>query len=85
MYGLAIPDDYPLGEITLPLTFFYSPADAFTHQEDVDKVLPQLETLAPEDVHVVPEYNHVDFLFGKTAHEKVYEKMIAFFEKHPNT
>lgn len=75
-----IPEDYPLNKITIPLQYFYSPTDPHTNPIDVKIFLSKIPD--PVDVHVVPEFDHIDFNWGINAHILVYPKIVSFVLKY---
>lgn len=73
-----VPSNFDLSKITTPLTLHYSPKDRFTNQDDIDRLIPQLNNSL---VHVqrVDEFNHVDFIMGNNAASIVFSDILQFF------
>lgn len=78
--GLEIPPDFKLSNINASIALFYSPVDTFTNPIDVNRLIPQVESIELVEVINATEFNHIDFLWGLHAPELVYYKIINFFK-----
>lgn len=78
-----IPDDFDLSRIKVPLSLHYSPIDKFTNRKDVNRLILKLNhTLAFVQTVESPQFNHMDFVWGKHAASIVYSKILDFFAKY---
>lgn len=80
-----IPEDFPLFQITAPLSIHYSTYDSFTDPIDMNRLIAKL-TNATSDLHVQKisdvVFNHADFTYGIHAADLVYSDILNFFAKH---
>ncbi|KAK4276166.1 hypothetical protein QN277_019143 [Acacia crassicarpa] len=78
------PPPYEMSRIpnNLPLFLSYGGADALSVVEDVKLLLTDLQRHDPDKlvVNFVPEYAHMDFVFGVNAKQLVYDPLIAFIQ-----
>ena len=73
-YEVVEIETISLPKITCPVEIFYSQNDEVIAVEDVEKLADQL----PRSILTKLEnFHHNDFLFGKDASEKIYEKIIC--------
>lgn len=80
MEGSEVPKDFELSNIKTPISFHYSPIDKFTIPKDVGRLIAKLNhTLAFVQVCDSPQFNHIDFVWGKYAAKIVYAKILDFF------
>ncbi|XP_055307113.1 lipase 3-like [Sitodiplosis mosellana] len=83
MDGSKIPDDFNLSRIDVPISLHYSPIDKFTNPKDVSRLISKLNhTLAFVQTVDSPQFNHIDFVWGKHAASIVYSKILEFFSKY---
>lgn len=82
MYDGNIPEDFPLHQITAPMSIHYSTADTLANVEDTQKLISKLRNkdLFAQEIHGL--FNHIDFLWGKNANNLVYKKFMTFFDKY---
>lgn len=85
--GLRVPADFPLEQITAPMSLHYSPVDTFTNPKDVKRLISKLNGTKDLNVQVVDKkpFNHLDFVWGVHASDLVYAEILKFFEKHENS
>jgi cholesterol oxidase len=81
----ALPTDFlaRASEITTPILFTTGDHNRiFTDSNVVCHAL--LSKLAPgrHELEVLPGYGHIDPILGKNAHEQVYPRILAHFQKH---
>ncbi|XP_057376829.1 lipase member N-like [Daphnia carinata] len=74
-YGSFKPYEYRLGKITAPVYVFSGGNDLLVTPQDVDWLLKQLTNL--KGSLRIPEYSHMDFLWGTDVKEKIYNRVIA--------
>lgn len=79
--GTEVPPDYPLSQITAPISIHYSDKDKFSVDKDVQRLIPKLRSLAFAQYLNKPDnaYNHLDFIYGIHAKEEIYMKILDFF------
>lgn len=84
-FGGPIPEDFPLFQITAPISMHYSTYDPFTDPIDVNRLIAKLRH-AVSDLHVQKisdvVFNHADFTYGIHAADLVYSDILKFFAKH---
>ena len=73
-YHALSPPVYPIGKIDTEIVLFSGEHDTLADTRDVKWLAGQLKNVAHS--HVLPEYNHLDFIWGKSARNKVYKKII---------
>lgn len=82
--GTTVPSDFPLHQITVPISVHYSATDHLTDPTDVERLIPKL--CGSRDLFVqklnTSAFNHIDFVWGIHAAEVVYTKILNFFAKH---
>lgn len=80
-----IPEDFPLFQITAPISLHYSIYDTFTSDIDMNRLIKKL-SYATSDLHVQKisdiVFNHADFTYGIQASEVVYSDILRFFARH---
>jgi hypothetical protein len=84
MYGTPDPEEYDVSKIHVPIAVFYGDRDYLANPLDVEEfLLVQL----PNVIYCekIPEFKHNDFVWGKLAHEKIYQNVISLLEKHNAT
>lgn len=77
--GPEIPRDFNFSQITVPLSFHYSPGDTFTDTIDVDRLTSQISSTKLVQVINDP-FNHIDFMWGVNAASLVYSNISHFFD-----
>ncbi|CAH0401476.1 unnamed protein product [Chilo suppressalis] len=81
-YGTAKPPDYPLRDISCPVSLVYSDEDWLSHPIDVDRLYNELGNVI--DIYNVPfhPFNHLDFILAKDFNTLIYErlrKLLTYF------
>ncbi|XP_059079297.1 gastric triacylglycerol lipase-like isoform X2 [Tigriopus californicus] len=80
-YGQSSPPKYQLRSVALPVTLLWSDNDWLADPQDVDQLVKTLPNIQ-ESYHVpMPEFNHIDFLWGLNATEYVYKKILLTLDK----
>lgn len=77
------PKNFDLSGISTPIQFFYSPTDPHTNKLDL-KTLQEHMTYKIEMIEV-PQFDHIDFIWGITAGDVVYPKILDFIIQHSKT
>ncbi|MCH8330262.1 MAG: GMC family oxidoreductase N-terminal domain-containing protein [Bacteroidetes bacterium] len=71
--------------MSLPVTFIHGEENACFLPESTKEtyeMLKKLNPAVPYERHVIPEYGHIDCIFGKNAYKDVYPLILKHFEKH---
>lgn len=78
-----IPSDYPLHQITAPVSLHFSTVDTMANSTDVKKLITKLT--GSNNLHIqeinTGKFNHLDFMWGKNAAQIVYADIIKFFSE----
>lgn len=83
MEGSNISGDFNLSRINIPISLHYSPIDKFTNPKDFSRLISKLEhTVDFVQTIESPQFNHIDFIWGKTAASIIYSKILEFFAKY---
>lgn len=82
--GVETPPDFPLHQITIPLSLYYSKYDVFTKEKDVNRLIAQLNNTRDLKVKKITQqfFDHQDFVWGMSAAKLVYSDVLKFFNKH---
>lgn len=80
----VIPSDFPLHQITVPISLHYSTIDKISNPKDVKKLISKLNGTTNLHVQENNRLNHIDFMWGKHAAEIVYSDIIKFFAQISN-
>uniref|UniRef100_A0A182PJJ9 Lipase n=1 Tax=Anopheles epiroticus TaxID=199890 RepID=A0A182PJJ9_9DIPT len=75
-YGSRVPPEYPLQNVTAPVTLYYSAGDNFVPAEDVEELADSLPNVVHKHKIGVRKWNHVDYLFDMTVH-RLYRTIVA--------
>jgi pimeloyl-ACP methyl ester carboxylesterase len=79
-YNSSTPPNYDVTKMTVPTALFYGGRDGFADETDVDRLIPQLQSLV--FTHYEPDYEHLDFVWGMNAYEKIYNLIIELVNKY---
>ncbi|CAH1371140.1 hypothetical protein MTP99_012629 [Tenebrio molitor] len=86
-YGTSTPPIYDIKKIQVPVYLVYSTQDWATTEPDALNLWHQL----PEEVRLgmrrvdVPNFNHIDFVYGRHAREIVYDDLVQVLNKFVNS
>eukprot|EP01028_Stygiella_incarcerata_P000500 TRINITY_DN106_c0_g1_i1.p2 TRINITY_DN106_c0_g1~~TRINITY_DN106_c0_g1_i1.p2 ORF type:complete len:113 (-),score=31.64 TRINITY_DN106_c0_g1_i1:126-464(-) len=81
-YGSDQPPTYDLSRIRLPVSLFGGGMDTAARPDDVDVLRKWLEASGIDVFfHFEPDYEHMDFVWGINAHEKIYPLVIQQLKK----
>lgn len=81
MNGWNIPEDYPLSQISAPLSIHYSTADKIAAATDIEMLIPKLNNVV--NVQCIDgKFNHIDFLWGMYSASLVYSEILNIFKKY---
>lgn len=73
-YGSDTPPAYPIDKITLPIALLSGDNDWLSSVQDAEELY--LDLVNPIEHIIIHDFDHLDFLFGKNARNKVYEKIL---------
>ena len=65
--------------MTTPTAFFYGGNDGLSNKTDVQALAAKISNLVFADY--IAEYNHIDFIFGIDAPERLYNRIQDILEK----
>ena len=79
-YGQATPPEYDLSKVNAKMIIFYGDMDLVYNKDDALLTIDKLgsNVVATENL---PAFNHLDFVFGKSANTMVYDKIINHLKK----
>lgn len=75
-YRSTSPPVYPVEKIGTEIVLFSGEHDTLADTRDVKWIAGKLKNVAINQV--IPEYNHLDFIWGQSARNKVYKKIIKW-------
>lgn len=81
-YGTLRPQAYRFDTIQTPMQFIYGSRDWLAAPPDVKWTAEHISNL--ESIHEVQGYNHLDFLWGKSAKRDVYDLIIDAMNRKEN-
>ncbi|KAI5734684.1 hypothetical protein M8J77_009460 [Diaphorina citri] len=79
-YGSRNVPQYDLAKVTVPVALFYSVSDMLIAPKNVDRTASELPNLVSVDKVTVPNFNHLDFIWGKDARVMAYNKIVRLLE-----
>ncbi|XP_042316088.1 lysosomal acid lipase/cholesteryl ester hydrolase-like isoform X2 [Sceloporus undulatus] len=80
-YHQAVPPEYNITDMNVPTAIWSGGQDWLSGPRDVSALIPKIKKLIfHRSFH---EWNHLDFVFGLDAAEKMYYDIIALFQKNP--
>lgn len=74
-YGQETAPEYYMSNMTVPVSIFTGGHDPLADPKDVEIVKATFANVIDFQMHV-PEYNHIDFNWGITAHADVYKVIV---------
>lgn len=78
------PKDFPIHQITAPISIHYSPTDPHTNPLDIEKLRLNLQNVINiQEINDVT-FNHVDFIWGSYTHEIVYSRIYELLKNQIN-
>ncbi|EUB57474.1 Lipase member M [Echinococcus granulosus] len=83
-YNRTTPPPYGLDAVGLPVTVYWSGQDWLAPPRDISRILTELSRgrdAQMRDVYL-PDYNHLDFVWGVDAASYIYRDIIHFFRQH---
>ncbi|XP_050390217.1 gastric triacylglycerol lipase [Patella vulgata] len=80
-YGQPTPPQYNVSRITAPVALFYGDNDWLADLKDVALLIPKIQNLKAKIE--VPQWNHLDFIWGENAATKVYNTVIQMIKDNP--
>eukprot|EP00210_Caulerpa_lentillifera_P002485 g2382.t1 len=76
IYKARVPPEYKIEDIRVPLVFFEGGHDILADPYDVESMKSLLKPGVLIDEYYYPDYQHLDFIWGKNADEKVCRKIL---------
>eukprot|EP00201_Polytomella_parva_P004498 CAMPEP_0175078932 /NCGR_PEP_ID=MMETSP0052_2-20121109/24488_1 /TAXON_ID=51329 ORGANISM="Polytomella parva, Strain SAG 63-3" /NCGR_SAMPLE_ID=MMETSP0052_2 /ASSEMBLY_ACC=CAM_ASM_000194 /LENGTH=306 /DNA_ID=CAMNT_0016349099 /DNA_START=482 /DNA_END=1399 /DNA_ORIENTATION=- len=82
-YGSVVPPKYDLTKIRKPnfLALFFGGQDRLATPMDDEFLLESLWPGVVQSIQRDPDYEHLDYIWGKNAPERVYDKVIEIIEQ----
>ncbi|KAH0623579.1 hypothetical protein JD844_006493 [Phrynosoma platyrhinos] len=80
-YNQATPPEYDVTLMNVSTAVWNGGEDWLSGPMDVDALIPKIKNLIFHEF--IPEWNHLDFLFGLDAPEKVYYKILDLLKNYP--
>ncbi len=65
--------------MTTPTAFFFGAHDTLSNKTDVEALIPKISHLTFREF--IPEWNHIDFVFGMDAAKTLYYKLVEIMEE----
>ncbi|EZA61581.1 Lipase [Ooceraea biroi] len=81
IYNATEPPDYKLANIKLPMLLFYSDNDWLASVADVKRLVYSLTNKVTVYHVPFPNFNHLDYIWGKDAPELVYQKLLQYMKQ----
>ncbi|XP_068744854.1 lipase member K-like [Montipora capricornis] len=82
LYGQATAPLCHVQDMPTPTLMFVATKDLLGDPGDNAALKPQIKNLVHYEV--IPDWNHLDFLYGKDAHILLYPKLVSFMKKQFN-
>ncbi|KAG5674585.1 hypothetical protein PVAND_004539 [Polypedilum vanderplanki] len=76
VYGTSYPPDYQISNIIAPLYLYRAPEDLLSSRRDVEHLMKLLKNV--KYYRVIPNYNHVDFTYGRRSRKVLYNEILNF-------
>jgi len=73
-YGQKTPPIYNVTQIRIPTALYYGGQDLLTNRQDLEYLFQNLANI--ESKNEVPTYAHLDFTWGTTANQLVYQSVL---------
>jgi lysosomal acid lipase/cholesteryl ester hydrolase len=83
IYGTWQPPEYKFSNIVAPLFIYRGPQDLLSSRKDTERAVSLLPNVVR--YRVVPNFNHVDFTYGKRTRKILYNDVLNSFESAPKT
>ncbi|XP_078360080.1 lysosomal acid lipase/cholesteryl ester hydrolase-like isoform X2 [Oculina patagonica] len=74
-----LPPVYDVSKMTTPTAFFFGAHDTLSNKTDVEALIPEISHLTFREF--IPEWNHIDFVFGMDAAKTLYYKLVEIMEE----
>jgi pimeloyl-ACP methyl ester carboxylesterase len=81
-YGQATPPQYNLSLVTSPVALYYADNDKLLPVKNVMEIYRQLPNVIRKFRVPHRMFNHLDFIWGRSANYLVYRDVLAFLKKH---
>ncbi|KAJ5072826.1 lipase [Anaeramoeba ignava] len=76
-YGQSTPPEYPVENVlNPPIGFFFGSKDLLVTQKDWEQTLARLSPDLQWTEYTVPDYDHLDYVWGVNAHTLLYPQVI---------
>jgi pimeloyl-ACP methyl ester carboxylesterase len=83
-YNQTIPPAYPIRPMTVPTAIFSGGEDWLADPTDANYIFDQIQSQTLVFRKFIPDYNHMDFVWGITANKLIYPDLLDQMKKyHP--
>ena len=83
-YNQSLPPQYPIAPMTVPTAIFSGGEDWLADPTDVKYIIENIQPKTLVFQKSIPDYNHMDFVWGLTANKLIYADLIEQMGKfHP--
>ncbi|XP_048362954.1 lipase member M-like [Sphaerodactylus townsendi] len=79
-YNQTTPPVYKIEDIKIPIAIWTGGNDLFIHSKDIDLLRSKISNLVSEN-HI-PEWQHLDFIWGLDAPERMYVNIIEMMKRY---
>uniref|UniRef100_A0A182F2M8 Lipase n=1 Tax=Anopheles albimanus TaxID=7167 RepID=A0A182F2M8_ANOAL len=83
-YGANVPPEYPLRNVTAPVTLYYSEGDILVPAADVEELADQLPNVVQKYKLASSKWNHIDYLYHANGH-RLYRMIVASLQAETTT
>jgi len=81
-YGQATPPNYNLSLVTSPVALYYGENDKLISEKSFNKLYRELPNVLHKYRVPYKMFNHLDFIWGRSANYLVYRDVITLLKKH---
>ncbi|XP_070802280.1 lipase member K-like [Pituophis catenifer annectens] len=80
-YGQDSPPEYNISAMTVPTAIWNGGNDWLSDPDDVNQLIPKIQNLISHKF--IPQWNHLDFMYGIDAPDKLYYEIMDLLQKNP--
>ncbi|XP_053168001.1 lipase member M-like isoform X2 [Hemicordylus capensis] len=80
MYNMTTPPFYKIEDMTVPTAVWNGGKDLMTSKKDIELLLPRIPNLV--FYKYIPDWQHVDFLWGLDAPERLFPDMLYLMKQY---
>lgn len=83
IYGQPTPKNYPLKNFNIPTVLYYGGHDLLVNTRDTNRLINEIKNSLIDHFYL-PEYNHLDFVWGLDAAKMLYPSILHFLNRSNN-